>query len=126
MRHQKMQLQRFHNRTSTNRDAVAREGLKERVERILAIWEPRVGVKVQKLQIRDMHTRWGSCTPARGSIRISLLLDDYPDECLEYVVVHELTHFLEPSHNSRFHRLVERVMPDWRERKALLRSNREV
>ena len=61
-----------------------------------------------------MRTKWGSCTPEQLSIRINLELAKKPRECLEYIVVHELTHLLEPTHNSRFTALMTRYMPKWR------------
>lgn len=87
----------------------------------IARGEARVGVHAAGWQIRRMTSRWGSCTPARRTIRINSALAAYPPECLDYVVVHELTHLLEPSHNARFHALVDRFCPRNREIARLLR-----
>ncbi|MFR6467952.1 MAG: SprT-like domain-containing protein [Lachnospiraceae bacterium] len=67
-----------------------------------------------------MKTRWGSCTVQTGKIRLNFSLARKPEACLEYVLVHELCHLLEPSHNARFHGLMDKFLPDWRERKLLL------
>lgn len=91
------------------------------VSALLDIWEPVIGVHAEKLAFRNMKSRWGSCQPATGRICINTRLALYPPRCLEYVVVHELVHMLEPSHNARFHRLMDGFLPDWRERRALLR-----
>ena len=84
-------------------------------------WEPVLGVKAGKLDYRKMKSRWGSCQPATGRICINVVLALYPPECLEYVVVHELCHLLVPGHGPEFHAIMDRVMPDWRARKARLR-----
>ena len=83
-------------------------------------WEPILGVKVQKLAYRKMKSRWGSCQPSTGRVCINVVLALYPPECLEYVVVHELCHLLVPGHGPAFQELMDRVMPDWRHRKAKL------
>lgn len=89
---------------------------------LIAAWEPIMGVKAGKLAYRNMTSRWGSCQPSTGRICINVRLALYPPECLEYVVVHELCHLLERGHGPRFHALMDTFMPDWRERRAKLRS----
>ena len=86
----------------------------ERVER-------RMGVHAAGWQVRTMRSRWGSCTPARATVRINARLAAYPPACLEFVVAHELTHLMEPSHNARFHMLLDTYCPANREAAALLR-----
>ncbi len=73
--------------------------------------EARIGVHAARWSIRMMKTRWGSCTPKTGAIRINARLAAYPPECLEFVVAHELVHLLEPSHNARFHALLDEFCP---------------
>ncbi|PSB42509.1 M48 family metallopeptidase [Chamaesiphon polymorphus] len=77
-------------------------------------WERLIGVSVTSFSIRKMKTKWGSCTPSLGTIRFNLELAKKPTECLEYVVVHELVHLLEPSHNKRFIAFMDAFMPKWR------------
>lgn len=90
-----------------------REQLRIALIPLIAKWEPLIGVKVNRLFVQRMKTRWGSCNPHRRSIRLNSELARKPPECLEYVVVHELVHFLEPSHNARFVSLMDKFMPQW-------------
>ena len=83
-------------------DAWYREQLKEAALPLIAKWEPLLGVKVRKLFVQRMKTKWGSCNPASASIRLNTDLAKKPRECLEYIVVHEMVHLLEPTHNKRF------------------------
>lgn len=84
--------------------------------------EARIGVHAARWSVRVMKTRWGSCTPKTGAIRINARLAAYPLECLEFVVVHELVHLLEPSHNARFHALLDEFCPGNRHLAKLLRE----
>lgn len=84
--------------------------------------EARIGVHATRWSVRVMKTRWGSCTPKTGAIRINARLAAYPPECLEFVVAHELVHLLEPSHNARFHALLDEFCPDNRHPAKLLRE----
>ena len=83
--------------------------------------EEAVGARATAWQLRAMSTRWGSCTPRTGRIRVNVRLAAYPPTCLDYVLAHELTHLLEPSHNQRFHVLLARAYPNERAARALLR-----
>lgn len=80
---------------------------------LLELWEPRLGVKVERFYIRHMKTMWGSCNHRAHTIRLNTELAKKPPECLEYIVVHELTHLLEPTHNARFIMLMNTFMPQW-------------
>lgn len=82
---------------------------------LIAKWESVMGVTVSRLSVRRMRTRWGSCSPSKGSIRLNTSLSAKSPDLLEYVVVHELVHLLEPSHNGRFAALMDRFLPKWRE-----------
>ena len=75
-------------------------------------YEIAIGVTVTRVSVRSMKTRWGSCTPKTATIRIARELAAYPIECLDMVVAHELVHLLEPSHNQRFHALLDTYCPD--------------
>jgi predicted metal-dependent hydrolase len=90
-----------------------REQLKKAVPPLIAKWEPLLGVKVKRFFVQRMKTKWGSCNPAAGNIRLNTELAKKPPECLEYIVVHEMTHLLEPTHNARFKTLMDRFMPKW-------------
>ena len=91
-----------------------RQQLKVKVSSLVAQWEKKMDVSVAQVVIRKMKTKWGSCTAASRSIRINLELAKKPPECLEYIVVHELAHLIEPSHNNRFITLMDRFLPKWR------------
>ena len=94
-------------------DAWYREQIRLAVPELIAKWEPVMRVKVGRIFVQRMKTRWGSCNPATGAIRLNTDLAKKPPECLEYIVVHEMTHLLEPTHNSRFTSLMEFFMPQW-------------
>lgn len=106
-------------------DRLVADRYRSEVERalppVVARLEERMGVHASRWQVRSMKTRWGSCTPASRSIRINARLAAYPPECLEFVVAHELCHLMEPSHNKRFHALLDIYCPANREASALLR-----
>ena len=87
--------------------------LKAAVPPLIATWEPVMGVQVKRFFVQQMKTRWGSCSPGTQSIRLNTDLAKKPRECLEYVIVHEMTHLLEPTHNRRFIGLMDRFMPRW-------------
>ena len=74
------------------------------------------------IRVKHIKSRFGSCSPTTGSLNFAAQLCQYPLPFVEYVVVHELCHFLEANHSDRFWREVERVLPDWRERERLGKS----
>lgn len=98
--------------TAAELDELWHRELQRALPGVVARMEPLVGAHASSWQLRAMSSRWGSCTPARASIRINVRLAAYPPECLDYVVAHELAHLLEPSHNARFHAIVARAIAD--------------
>lgn len=90
-----------------------RAQLKEAVPPLLARWQPLLGVGVERFFVQRMKTKWGSCNHKARTIRLNTDLAKKPPECLEYIVVHELVHLLEPTHNARFLSLLDRFMPTW-------------
>ena len=90
-----------------------RDQLKEAIPPLIAKWERLMGVQVAVFRVRRMKTKWGSCNPRTGSILLNLDLAKKPRECLEYLVVHEMVHLLEPTHNRRFVSLMDQFMPKW-------------
>ena len=91
-----------------------RSRLREQIPRLLAKWEPRVGVEVAEVRVRRMKTRWGTCTSEDRRIWLNLELIKKPACCLEYILVHEMVHFLERHHNDRFRDLMDEITPQWR------------
>ena len=73
-----------------------------------------MGVQVEAWGAKTMKTRWGSCNTRARRIWLNLVLMKKPIICLEYVLVHEMVHLLEASHNTRFYQLMDRFMPQWR------------
>lgn len=94
--------------------------LEERIPPLLSAHEARMGVKASAWSLRVMRSRWGTCNLRTRSLTFSLELAKVPPECLELVVVHELVHLLEASHNARFKSLLARELPDWKTRSARL------
>lgn len=97
-----------------------RKLIKAEVARLISKWEPVMAVQVNDFGVKRMKTRWGTCNITAGRIWLNLLLIEKPIECLELVVVHEMTHLLERLHTPRFYRLMSSFLPDWKEREELL------
>lgn len=92
-----------------------RELLRAKLAELLDKWQSLMGVKAQRIFVQRMKTRWGSCNPTTGNIRLNTELAKKPPECLEYILVHELAHLIEPTHNARFLALLDRFIPHWRQ-----------
>lgn len=83
-------------------------------------WEPRLGVRVEAYFLQRMKTKWGSCNPRARHIRLNTELVKKPRDLLEYIVVHELAHLLEPTHGERFIAVLDAHYPAWREARTEL------
>lgn len=94
-------------------DAWYREQIRTAVQPLIDKWEPVIGVKVNRLFVRHMKTKWGSCNPKACNIRLNTELAKKPQECLEYIIVHEMVHILEPTHNARFISLMDMYISKW-------------
>lgn len=81
---------------------------------LIARWTKRLDVKAGRVFVQHMKTNWGSCNHAAGTIRLNTELAKKPPVCLEYLVVHELVHLIEPTHGPAFVELMDRFMPKWR------------
>lgn len=97
-----------------------RELLKAEIARLLPKWEKATGLKATEWQTKYMTTRWGTCNTKTGKIWLNLQLAKKTPECLEYVILHELVHLVEKTHNERFVSLMDKYMPMWREVKTTL------
>jgi predicted metal-dependent hydrolase len=97
-----------------------RDQVRQRVSTLVVTWSRTLGIAVPRVHIQHMKTKWGSCSPERRSIRLNTELGKKPPGCLEYVVVHELIHMLEPTHNERFKALIRTFMPEWEDRRREL------
>lgn len=94
--------------------AYYRKHLQEVLPGMFQKWETELGVRCSKVTIRDTRSQWGSCSIRTKNISISVWLGAFPEECIEYVVVHELAHLLEAGHNDRFYGILDRHYPIWR------------
>lgn len=103
-------------------DIFYRTELTNKLEKMLEGWQVIMGVRASSIGVKRMRTRWGSCNTGTKKIWLNLELAKKPIECVEYVLVHELAHLLEPSHNHRFKAYMTQFLPDWQTRKALLNA----
>jgi predicted metal-dependent hydrolase len=87
--------------------------LKEAIPPLIAKWERLMKLSVAGFSVRRMRTKWGSCNHDARTILLNLELAKKPRECLEYLVVHEMAHLIEPTHNDRFVALMDQFMPKW-------------
>lgn len=79
-------------------------------------------VKFPKIKLRAMRATWGNCRPKEGILTFNSRLACYPPSCIEYIVMHEFTHFLIPNHSAAFYAMLSEKMPDWQERKTRLNT----
>ncbi|MGL6123843.1 MAG: M48 metallopeptidase family protein [Shewanella sp.] len=96
--------------------------MQQRILYLLDIWQKRLGVQANYIGIKKMKTQWGSWNIQAKRIWLNLELAKKPPECLEYILVHELTYLLELHHNQRFRAIMDEQMPHWREHRNLLNS----
>lgn len=122
--HRRIRLQVRPGATHEQRAAVLHDWhlglLHKALPSLIAKWEDRLGVNVAGFFMQRMKTRWGSCNPSARTIRVNTELVKKPKDLLEYVVVHEMAHLVDPSHSERFVALLDRHYPHWREARAEL------
>lgn len=108
---------RPHTAAEKKREIIAefyRNQLRMEAPPVIAKWERALGVTVNRFYVRQMRTKWGTSNPGARSIRLNTELAKKPRHCLEYIIVHEMVHFLDPHHGDRFISLMDNVMPGWR------------
>ena len=117
--HRRIRLQVRPGSPRTKRDEVMqawfRALLHHEVPKLIRKWEARLGVTCKGYFLQRMKTRWGGCNAAKQTIRLNTELVKKPKDLLEYVIVHELAHLVEPTHNERFVELLNRHYPTWRD-----------
>lgn len=101
-------------------EAWYRAQLRAAAKPLVELWQERLEVRPTSLFVRRMRTRWGSCNPKTGTISLNTDLAKKPADCLEYIIVHELTHLIEPTHNARFVAVMDRCFPGWTHRREML------
>lgn len=99
-----------------------RDQLRQEVPDLIAKWEEVLDVTVPKWTIRRMKTKWGSCNRETRHIWFNVELAKKHPNCLEYIVVHEMTHYFERNHSERFTSLMDQHLPDWRSRRDQLNA----
>ncbi len=90
------------------------------VPAIIKKWQPKLKVHVTGYFLQRMKTKWGSCNHRDGHIRLNTELVKKPRDLLEYVIVHEMAHLIEPTHSERFVAILDKHYPTWREARAEL------
>ncbi|RKO65348.1 hypothetical protein CKA54_00595 [Campylobacter sp. P255] len=85
-------------------------------------WQFAFDRKVQRICIKEMVSRWGSCNHQKANINLNLKLMQKPIKVIEYVIVHELTHLIYPHHQKEFYNFLYRLMPDYKEREVFLKT----
>ena len=93
-------------------EAWYRAQIRDEVPDLVAKWERRLGVRVAKVHVQRMRTRWGSCNAPDRAIRLNTDLARKPRQCLEYIVVHEMLHLLVRNHGEAFRKLMDRHLRD--------------
>lgn len=113
--------------TSEQRERVItnwyRKNLKELIPPLIEKWEKIIGVEVAEWEVKIMKTKWGTCNREAKRIWLNLELIKKPEICLEYIIVHEMVHFLERNHTQRFIALMDKYMPQWRSHREELNSS---
>jgi predicted metal-dependent hydrolase len=94
--------------------------LHELIPALINKWEPKLGVQVTAYFLQRMKTKWGGCNHKAGHIRLNTELVKKPKDLIEYVVVHEMLHLIEPTHSDRFISLITQHFPTWRDARAEL------
>lgn len=97
-----------------------REQVKATASELILKWQPIFAVRVERVLVQQMKTKWGSCNPRARNIRLNTELAKKPKECIEYIVMHEMVHLLEPNHSARFVALMDQFMPLWKTRRESL------
>lgn len=109
--------------TAKRHDVLAawyRAELKAALVPLVTLWEKQLGIRVERTFVQTMKTKWGSSNPRLRHIRLNLELAKKPRPCLDYVVLHEMLHFIVPNHSERFLTLLDQHMPQWRMVRQLL------
>ncbi len=108
-------------RTARFSEETLREKIRSFCETIYPYYGEK-GIPFPEIRFRSMVSRWGSCHTEKGILTFNLNLMYAPPRCVEYVVFHEFTHFLVSDHSPRFYRELEKVCPDWQERRNILKE----
>jgi len=100
-----------------------RDQLRQALPELISKWEERLDLSVPKWSIRRLKTKWGSCNRESRHIWFNTELAKKHPDCLEYILVHEMAHYVERNHGERFTKLMDRYLPDWRSRRDQLNGS---
>ncbi len=118
LKHSEIELYIRPNSTIEKRKQILNEWYRAELKKIVPIiiekWEKKIGVKSNEFGIKKMKTKWGTCNTKAKRIWLNLEIAKKPFECLEYIIVHELVHLLERSHNDKFVKYMNEFMPKWK------------
>ena len=103
----------------TEEETARREIFEEITDQIYPLFK-KYGVECPTLRIRNMETRWGTCLAKKGIITLNKRLLEAPRSCIEYVVMHEMCHFIHANHSRQFYEFLTMMMPDWKDRRDVL------
>jgi predicted metal-dependent hydrolase len=124
IRHRKLVMRVRPDTDRAHRDAILYDWYRNQLRRVLPPlldrWAILVGARPERIHIQRMKTKWGSCNPDKGSIRLNTELAKKPPECLDYILLHELVHLREPTHGAGFIQTMNRLMPQWQDRRDAL------
>lgn len=101
-------------------DDLYRREARRVIERLTAKWEKILGIQINQVFLQRMKTRWGSCNPQLLNIRLNLELAKKPEECFEYIFLHEALHFFVPNHGEKFIQMLDQHMSNWRTIRQIL------
>jgi predicted metal-dependent hydrolase len=97
-----------------------RKNLKEQIPPLIVKWQKEIGIEDVQWEVKKMKTKWGTCNREAKRIWLNLELAKKPEHCLEYIIVHEMVHFLERNHTDKFVAYMDKFMPVWRNYKQEL------
>jgi len=103
-------------------DAWYRQQVRLEARPLIAKWERQMAVKVGRMFVQKMKTKWGSCNSDMRHIRLNSELAKKPKACLEYIVVHELVHLITRTHGDQFHQLMDKYLPHWSQVRQMLNT----
>lgn len=124
LHHSKIELQVPEHYNAAKKQALLynfyRKELRTKLNKLVPGYAAKMGLATPQFGIRKMKTKWGSCAIERKHLWFNIELAKKPDQCIEYIIVHEMAHLLERNHNKNFIGIVNRYFPNWEVQKKIL------
>lgn len=95
---------------------------RKRISQLLEYWSDKMNAPLYKLKVSLMKSQWGSCNNRTKVIHLNLALINAPQQCVEYVIIHEIAHIFQPDHSKNFWNIVAEYCPEWRKSRTILKS----